>query len=141
MLGRRQVLPTVPSQLTQVMVEGTFPDGTFLVTVLDPISSKDGNIELALYSSFLPIPNLSIFGSEKDVPAALPGKVNVSKKREAHGSNAIVMNQGRERTKLKVVNMGDRPVQVSPGLFFWPVPSLLSPPVTHFSKLRRFLSS
>ncbi|GKB91336.1 urease isoform X1 [Tanacetum coccineum] len=38
-LGRRQVLPTVPHLLDSVQVEGTFPDGTKLITVHDPVSS------------------------------------------------------------------------------------------------------
>lgn len=35
-------------------VEGTFPDGTKLITVHDPISCENGNLELALHGSFLP---------------------------------------------------------------------------------------
>src|SRR5580700_7263496 len=61
MLGRRHVLPSVVSTLTEIQVEGTFPTGTYLVTVHHPISSNDGNIEKALYGSFLPIPDRSIF--------------------------------------------------------------------------------
>jgi len=36
-LGREDVLDGVPEMLTQVQVEATFPDGTKLVTVHDPI--------------------------------------------------------------------------------------------------------
>ena len=32
-LGRRHVQPSVPDLLHEVMIEGTFKDGTFLVTV------------------------------------------------------------------------------------------------------------
>nr|GEV79176.1 hypothetical protein [Tanacetum cinerariifolium] len=39
------------------MVEGTFPDGTKLITVHDPISSENGNFDLALHGSFLPSSN------------------------------------------------------------------------------------
>src|ERR1035438_8702196 len=56
MLGRRHVLPSVCSTLTEIMVEGTFPTGTYLVTVHHPISSDDGDLAKALYGSFLPIP-------------------------------------------------------------------------------------
>ena len=35
-------------------VEGTFPDDTKLVTVHHPIAREDGNLELAIYGSFLP---------------------------------------------------------------------------------------
>ena len=36
-LGRRQVMAGVPEMIHEVQVEGTFPDGTKLVTVHDPI--------------------------------------------------------------------------------------------------------
>jgi len=36
-LGREQVLPGVPEMLDSVQVEATFPDGTKLVTVHEPI--------------------------------------------------------------------------------------------------------
>ncbi|CAG8595446.1 5020_t:CDS:2 [Funneliformis caledonium] len=107
MLGRRHVQPDVLETLSEVQVEGTFPDGSYLVTVHDPISSDDGNLELALYGSFLPIPDDSKFvlqtveAKAEDAPGALvvkPGK--------------IVLNEGRARASLKVVNTGDRPIQV-----------------------------
>ena len=37
LLGRRQVLAGIPELISSVQVEGTFPDGTKLVTVHDPI--------------------------------------------------------------------------------------------------------
>ncbi len=37
MLGRRQVLPGIAELVGEVQVEGTFPDGTKLVTVHRPI--------------------------------------------------------------------------------------------------------
>src|ERR1700710_900183 len=36
-LGRRQVMPGVAEMVAEVQVEGTFPDGTKLVTVHHPI--------------------------------------------------------------------------------------------------------
>ncbi|GJY86517.1 zinc finger, CCHC-type containing protein [Tanacetum coccineum] len=51
---KRQVLPTVPHLIDSVQVEGTFPDGTKLIPVHNPISSENGNLELALHGSFLP---------------------------------------------------------------------------------------
>ena len=62
LLGRRQVLPGVPSLVGEVQVEGTFPDGTKLLTVHSPIAAVDGDLELALQGSFLPAPALSAFG-------------------------------------------------------------------------------
>jgi len=42
-LGRRQVQDGVPGMVAEVQVEGTFPDGTKLVTVHHPIVEEDGN--------------------------------------------------------------------------------------------------
>src|ERR1051325_4206930 len=61
LLGRNQVLPGVPEMLYDVQVEGTFPDGTKLVTVHHPIAAENGNLELALYGSFLPVPLMAAF--------------------------------------------------------------------------------
>ena len=112
-LGRRQCLPTVPSQFHEVMVEGTFPDGTFLVTVHEPVSRKDGDMDLALYGSFLPVPKLEVFGaSDKEEEEILSGQVLVSRT-----SGPIHINVGRERIRVKVTNNGDRPVQVYTGYY------------------------
>ena len=56
LLGRRHVLPSVPHTLTELQVEGTFRMGSYLVTVHNPIASDDGDLERALYGSFLPVP-------------------------------------------------------------------------------------
>lgn len=110
LLGRRQVLPSVPSQLHEIQVEGCFLDGVFLVTVHEPVSSSDGDLSLALYGSFLPLPSLDAFGPEE--PEDLHGQLIVCKTR----GPAIQLNAGRERARLKVTNMGDRPIQVRPAL-------------------------
>ena len=56
MLGRAQVLSGVPELIAEVQVEGTFPDGTKLVTVHHPIAVEQGDLSIALYGSFLPAP-------------------------------------------------------------------------------------
>ena len=38
LLTRKDVMPGVPEMLTELQVEGTFPDGTKLVTVHQPIA-------------------------------------------------------------------------------------------------------
>src|SRR5690349_9238300 len=53
LLGRADVLEGVADMLDEVQVEGTFPDGTKLVTIHRPIVSERGNRSLALYGSFL----------------------------------------------------------------------------------------
>src|SRR5258707_11947615 len=61
LLRRRQVMDGVPELVTQVQVEGTFPDGTKLVTVHHPIVADHGDLALALYGSFLPVPDPARF--------------------------------------------------------------------------------
>src|ERR1700728_3468444 len=80
----------------------------FLVTVHDPICTDSGNLNAALYGSFLPIPSESEFpivdASEYE-RERLPGAIIAKKER-------IVINKGRNRLKLKITNTGDRPIQV-----------------------------
>lgn len=107
-LGRRHVLPAVVSTLTVLQIEGTFTTGTHLVTVDQPISSENGDIELALYGSFLPIPRESLFPSfpESDYePLKMPGAI-------LPADGMIELNPGRKRIRLRVTNKGDRPIQV-----------------------------
>src|SRR3954470_4260143 len=47
-LGRNQVMSGVPEMIYDVQVEGTFPDGSKLVTVHHPIAQENGDLELAL---------------------------------------------------------------------------------------------
>lgn len=108
-LGRRHVLPSVTSTLTSLQVEGTFATGTHLVTVDQPISSEDGDLERALYGSFLPIPSQELFpkwdkSEYKD--SNMPGAVIPAK------LGKIALNKGRKRVKVKVTNKGDRAIQV-----------------------------
>lgn len=110
MLGRRHVLPSVVSSLAELMVEGTFPSGTYLVTVHHPVCSDDGDLEKALYGSFLPIPSKDLFPlPDPNVYDSqnMPGAVVPVKEGQ------IVIHGGRRRIRLKVVSKGDRPIQVS----------------------------
>jgi urease subunit gamma/beta len=103
-LGRRQVMPGVPEMLLELQVEGTFPDGTKLVIVHDPIALEDGDLNLALHGSFLPAPDLAAFAAEE--PAVQPpGRMHVA-------PGEIELYVGRRRTTLDVTSIGDRPIQV-----------------------------
>ena len=66
MLGRCQVMAGVPEMIAEVQVEATFPDGTKLVTLHHPIAAEHGKLELALYGSFLPTPDLALFTQSPD---------------------------------------------------------------------------
>ncbi len=103
MLGRAQVLPGVAELILEVQVEGTFPDGTKLVTVHHPVALDQGDLKLALYGSFLPLPEAKAFAPVAEEP--VPGEVLVSE-------GEIELNAGRESVSLRVVNRGDRPIQV-----------------------------
>ncbi len=107
LLGRRQVLPGIPELVHEVQVEGTFPDGTKLVTVHHPIAAQDGDLSLALYGSFLPVPALAAFGDE---PAADPAARQPGEVLPAPGE--LTLNAGREAIALQVTNLADRPIQV-----------------------------
>lgn len=110
MLGRRHVLPSVVASLSEVMVEGTFPSGTYLVTVHHPISSDDGDLAKALYGSFLPIPSVDQFppcDTEELQPHKMPGAVFPVKE------GKIIFHEGRKRRRLRFTSRGDRPIQVS----------------------------
>jgi urease subunit gamma/beta len=102
-LGRAQVMDGVPEMLHEVQVEGTFPDGTKLVTVHHPIALDHVDLTLALYGSFLPVPDASSFTvPPRDV---VPGEMLL-------GPGEIELNVGRPRRALDVTNRGDRPIQV-----------------------------
>jgi len=109
-LGRAQVMAGVPEMLHEVQVEGTFPDGTKLVTVHHPIALDQGDLSLALYGSFLPVPDASAF--------TLPGgEIVPGESLVAPGD--IELNAGRPRRSIDVTNRGDRPIQVGSHYPFW----------------------
>jgi len=103
LLGRNQVMPGVPEMIYDVQVEGTFPDGSKLVTVHHPVASEDGDLALALHGSFLPEPELSVF-------KPLPDSGEVGGVTPLEGE--IELNAGRETLSLPITNLGDRPIQV-----------------------------
>ena len=84
------VMPGVPAMLPMLQVEATFPDGTKLVTVHDPIR---------------PTPNSPSTGFE-------PGRLICEE-------DEIEINAGRRKVSLCVVNTGDRPVQIGSHYHFF----------------------
>jgi len=82
LLTSDDVMEGVAEMIHEVQVEATFPDGTKLVTVHDPI-----------------LPGLS--SSEPMVPGEI-----IAKEGERE------LNTGRELVTLSVANTGDRPIQV-----------------------------
>src|SRR6186997_518603 len=83
LLGRDDVLDHVAEMIVEVQVEGTFRDGSKLVTIHDPIVNEHGDLELALYGSFLPVPTTRRH-VEHGV-SAIPGEVLI-------GTEEVVIN-------------------------------------------------
>jgi urease subunit gamma/beta len=110
-LGRAQVMNGVPELLAEVQVEGTFPDGTKLVTVHHPIAAEHGDLSLALYGSFLPVPDLKLFERARDADPDSPGELLIQ-------PGELTINEGRPATTLIVTNRGDRPIQVGSHYIF-----------------------
>jgi len=108
-LGRRHVDPSVVTMLVGLQVEGTFRTGTHLVTIDQPITTDDGDLELAMYGSCIDPPSQGLFPKVKVADFAhekMPGCIIA-----VEGSK-IVLSKDRKRIRLKVTNKGDRPVQV-----------------------------
>ena len=90
LLTTDDVLPGVTDLMPMIQVEATFPDGTKLVTVHDPIRP----------------------GTQPYRMDRTPGEIIVP-------DEEIEINAGRREIVLKVLNTGDRPVQVGSHYHFF----------------------
>jgi urease subunit gamma/beta len=91
-LATTDVMPGVPAMLPMLQVEATFPDGTKLVTVHEPIRSTADALADTLE----------------------PGAIIAAE-------GTIELNAGRPKVTLRVVNTGDRPVQIGSHYHFFEV--------------------
>ncbi len=89
LLSQDDVMPGVADLIPIIQVEGTFPDGTKLVTVHDPIRPGKGK-------------------AANEAPGELVCE-----------DGDIEINAGRDTVTLKVTNSGDRPVQVGSHYHFF----------------------
>lgn len=105
-LGTRDVLEGVPEMMDEVQVEGTFPDGTKLVTVHHPVVTDHGDASLALYGSFLAPVSPEVRVGRPAAP------LNGPPGRTLTAAGEIVLNEGRDTVEISVANHGDRPIQV-----------------------------
>jgi urease subunit gamma/beta len=101
MAGGREVLSTadvmegVETLIDELQVEATFPDGTKLVTLHEPIQ---------------PVPLRA--GDDEDGRARLaPGEI-------LHGEGDVILLEDRDTVSMRVLNAGDRPVQVGSHFHF-----------------------
>jgi urease subunit gamma/beta len=94
------VLPGVERLLPEVQIEATFPDGTKLVTIHEPIGAGTASAG----ATGVARPGSVPAGSTAPDPVR-PGEV-------LPAEGTITLSPGRPRTRLRVVNTGDRPIQV-----------------------------
>ncbi|MEO1774963.1 MAG: urease subunit beta [Pseudomonadota bacterium] len=92
-LTTADVMPGVTALMPMLQVEATFPDGTKLVTVHDPIRPVEGS---------------------DAAPDEMPGEIRA-------GEGEVVLNAGRPTATLTVLNTGDRPVQIGSHFHFFEV--------------------
>ena len=112
-LGTDDVLEGIADMVDEVQVEGTFPDGTKLVTVHRPIVAEHGDRALALYGSFLAAPAAApAVGQPASPLAGAPGEILTA-------GGQITLNDGRATVALTVANTGDRPIQVGSHYHFF----------------------
>jgi urease subunit gamma/beta len=96
-LDSDDVLPGVQALLPMLQVEASFPDGTKLVTVHDPIRPCAASIDAG-----------------DNEAAGTPGEIIAA-------DGEIEINAGRPRNLIRVVNTGDRPVQIGSHYHFFEV--------------------
>ena len=94
-LNSDDVLPGVAALMPMIQIEASFPDGTKLVTVHDPI--RPGPQTQSLPATGRPRTPGEIIPAEGD----------------------IEVNAGRRRTMLNALNTGDRPIQVGSHFHFF----------------------
>ena len=94
--------------IDEVQVEGTFPDGTKLVTVHHPIVAEHGDLVAGALRQ-LPAPPRPRRGQPAGRPSPLegaPGRVMVTRRRDRAERGPA------DASRLSVANRGDRPIQV-----------------------------
>ncbi|MGL1904214.1 MAG: urease subunit beta [Fibrobacterales bacterium] len=114
LIGIHEVMPGIETLVDEVQVEGTFPDGTKLVTIHQPICNGWGNEEFALYGSQL---------KRLKMPPKRKEEITLGETTIKKGS--LELNEGRETTSITVMNTGDRPVQVGSHYPFFEVNAAL----------------
>ncbi|MCS5588633.1 MAG: urease subunit gamma [Candidatus Thioglobus sp.] len=104
LLTTDDVMQGVDSMISDIQVEATFPDGTKLVTIHNPIQ---------------PIEEVIDINQELD-EVLIPGEVLINI------SDEIEINLKRNRIRILVANHGDRPIQVGSHYHFYEANAALS---------------
>lgn len=103
LLSEDDVMTGIASMIPDIQVEATFPDGTKLVTVHDPIQPLIDSADINMQSD--------------DV--LIPGEILINI------SDEIELNLNRKRIRVLVSNHGDRPIQVGSHYHFFETNSAL----------------
>ncbi|HIF18959.1 MAG TPA: urease subunit gamma [Gammaproteobacteria bacterium] len=103
LLTTEDVMQGVDSMISDIQVEATFPDGTKLVTIHNPIK---------------PIEEVGDIDQQLD-EVLIPGEVLINM------SDEIEINLDRNRIRISVANHGDRPIQVGSHYHFYETNSAL----------------
>lgn len=96
-LTQSEVMPGVGAMLTMLQVEATFKDGTKLVTIHEPLRPVAETAE-----------------EDADEPGAIIA-----------ADGEVELNAGRRKISLRVVNTGDRPIQIGSHYHFFEANSAL----------------
>ncbi|MFB9205377.1 urease subunit gamma [Nonomuraea spiralis] len=101
-LSRADVMAGVPEMISDIQIEATFPDGTKLVTIRDPIAEPEAGPKAG--------PQAEVTAG----PPVHPGKID-----HPEGAEQVPFNEGREITMVTVTNSDDRPIQVGSHYHFY----------------------
>jgi len=114
LLTADDVMDGIAELITEVQVEATFPDGTKLVTVHQPIVS--GTL------GGFPNPPAMMRGEQSSpAPHAIPSGAPAGIGAVTPAAGAIEINTGRATCRVTVANTGDRPIQVGSHYHFFEV--------------------
>ncbi|MFI7227444.1 urease subunit gamma [Nonomuraea angiospora] len=106
-LSRDDLMAGVPEMISDIQIEATFPDGTKLVTIRDPIAEPKAGPKVEP-------------GSETEVEVAAAGlPVHPGKIDHPQGATPVAFNEGCEVTVVTVTNSDDRPIQVGSHYHFY----------------------
>ncbi|HIG89209.1 urease subunit gamma [Candidatus Thioglobus sp.] len=97
LLTEDDVMSGISSMIPDIQVEATFPDGTKLVTVHDPIQPIKESMDT----------------DENSDEVLIPGEVLINI------SDEIELNLNRNRIRVIIANHGDRPIQVGSHYHFF----------------------
>ena len=109
LLRADEVMEGIAEMIHEVQVEATFPDGTKLVTVHDPIVPWMPGTEDELVT---PEGTHVLSAEEARAEPMIPGDV-------LPAEGEIELNPGRETIVVRIANTGDRPIQVGSHYHFY----------------------